>query len=114
MNNVISLTLRDVYHVPNIRRNLLSVSQIEMKEKKLIFDNGKVRIINKRTKMIVGEAQNKDGLYVVKTRIVKANSDQVETNMIRNNKISESQIWHQRFCHVNIRNIILRIYRQRI
>lgn len=47
--------------VPNIRRNLLSVSQIEMKDKRLIFDNGKVKIFNKKARMM-REAFNKDGL----------------------------------------------------
>lgn len=78
-NRIFSLTLKDVYHVPNIRRNLLSVSQIENKDKRLIFDNGKVKIFNERTRMIVGEAFNKDGLYIIKAENIENKSKRTET-----------------------------------
>lgn len=63
-DNVFSLMLQNVYHVPNIRRNLLSVSQIESKGKRLIFENEKVQIYNKKSKLIVGQAFNSNGLYI--------------------------------------------------
>lgn len=104
-NNVFSLTLQNVYHVPNIRRNLLSVSQIEMKNKKLIFNNGGVKILNKRTRMIVGEAFNKDGLYIIKAENIKGKPNQPETYNVNSTKLNESQKWHQRLGHINIRSI---------
>lgn len=43
-NKRFNLTLLNIYHVPNIRRNLLSVSQIEKKRKRLLINNGKLKI----------------------------------------------------------------------
>lgn len=104
-NDIYSLTLRNVYYVPNLRRNLMSISQIEAKNKKIVFDNGTAKIINKETKRIVGAAHECNGLYVVVTNDTKENSSQVETNIIADNYIDESKMWHQRFCHVNVANI---------
>lgn len=104
-NNVFTLTLQDVYHVPNIRRNLLSVSQIERKDKRLIFENGKVKIYNKKTRMIVGEAFDRDGLYIVNAENIKDKSDHVRINIVGSTKLDESHKWHQRFCHVSTNSI---------
>jgi len=104
-NNVFEITLHNVYHVPNIRRNLMSVSQIESKQKRFIIDNHKLKIINKRTKMIVGEATCKNGLYIVKATINKNRLNRMEAHIIKNNKLNDSEKWHQRFCHVGITNI---------
>lgn len=70
-NKKYNLTLLNVYHVPNIRRNLLSVSQIGQKNKRLLIDNGKLKIQDKANKMIVGEALCTDGLYIVKAKVIK-------------------------------------------
>lgn len=106
-NRKLNLTLINVYHVPNIRRNLLSVSQIEKKRKRLMIDNGKLKIQNKESRMIVGEALCKDGLYIVKARVLKSanNLNQRETNVAYTSNLSDSERWHQRFCHINMKNI---------
>lgn len=63
------IVLRNVYHVPNIRKNLMSVSQIEKKGKELLIRNGKVTIRNAETKDIVCEAVRRSDLYVLKVKV---------------------------------------------
>lgn len=57
--------------------------------------------------MIVGEALCKNGLYIVKAKVVKnINSiDQSETYITYTNKLTDCEKWHQRFCHVNMKTI---------
>jgi len=81
------------------------VSQIERKDKRLIFDNGKVKIFNKKTRKIVGEAFDKNGLYIMKAENINSKSNQTETYIVDSSKVNESHKWHQRFCHINIKNI---------
>lgn len=104
-NNVFNLTLQNVYHVPNIRRNLLSVSQIEKKDKRLIFENGKVKIYSKKNRMIVGEAFSKNGLYIVNAKNIIGETSQAEIHIMDNTKINKMHLWHKRFCHINVKNI---------
>ncbi|CAK9803102.1 Retrovirus-related Pol polyprotein from transposon TNT 1-94 [Anthophora quadrimaculata] len=93
-----TVVLHDVYYVPNIRRNLMSVSQIEQKGKELLIKNGKVKIRNVITKNIVGEAYRKNDLYIVKTEVCTNTSFPVESH---NASMEMNQLWHRRFCHVS-------------
>lgn len=106
VNNIIFyITLHNVYHVPNLRKNLLSVSEIEKKNKRVIFDNGTAKIFNKITRKIVGEAHIKNGLYILNTNDIDTQLEHTETHMINKNNLNESEIWHQRLCHTNIENV---------
>lgn len=98
--DIFLIELRNVYHVPKIRRNLLSISQIEKQNKRLIFDNNTVKIIDKAINTIVRVAHERDGLY-----IVKLNDGCVETNIASRCTNEESYIWHQRFGHVKVSSI---------
>lgn len=81
-NSNFDITLHNVHHVPNVRRNLLSVSQIENKQKRLVIDNHRLSILNKRTKTIVRETFCKNGLYIVRARITKSTPNQIETHIV--------------------------------
>lgn len=69
-----------------MRRNLLSVSQIEKKYRRLLIDNGKLKIQDKENNMIVGEALCKNGLYIVKAKV---------TNDMYNVNQSKAQITYK-------------------
>lgn len=94
------IVLRDVYYVPNIRMNLMSVSQIERKRKELLIKDGKVKIRNIKTKEVVCEAYRRNDLYAMKVEIDKNVPRDIskEANTL---KIENDDLWHRRFCHVN-------------
>lgn len=50
-----SIVLRNVYYVPNVRKNLMSMSQIERKGKEFLVRDGKVKIRNVYTKQVICE-----------------------------------------------------------
>lgn len=58
------IVLRNVYYVSHIRKNLISISQIERKGKKLTIKDGKVRIRN--TRKIMCETYRKNDLYIAR------------------------------------------------
>lgn len=105
------IALRDVYYVPNIRKNLISVSQVEKKGKELLISDGRAKIRNKKTKEIVCEGYRRNDLYVLKVKIDRDASVNTmkEVNTIN---INNENLWHQRFCHVSNSNIT-EISRQR-
>lgn len=95
-----SIVLRNVYYVPNVRKNLMSMSQIERKGKEFLVRDGKVKIRNAYTKQVICEAYRQNDLYVLKVEIDRDVPEDTlkEVNAV---KIDVDDLWHRRFCHVN-------------
>ncbi|UYV81767.1 hypothetical protein LAZ67_20002301 [Cordylochernes scorpioides] len=64
-NESIEIKLNNVLYVPNVRRNLLSVSKIEENGNRVTFRNMVARVFNPENR-IIAEATNVNGLYIVK------------------------------------------------
>ncbi|UYV63732.1 hypothetical protein LAZ67_2005453 [Cordylochernes scorpioides] len=64
-NESIEIKLNNVLYVPNVRRNLLSVSKIEENGNRVTFRNMVARVFNPENR-IIAEATNVNGLYTVK------------------------------------------------
>ena len=65
-NSIKRVVLNDVYYVPEVRKNLMSVSQIEKKGHEIMIKNGKITIRNIYTKKILCVALRNNDLYIVK------------------------------------------------
>jgi len=61
--------LRNVYYVPNIRKNLMSVSQIDKRGKELRVKDGKITIMDVKKKEVVCEAYRNKDLYIVRSSV---------------------------------------------
>ena len=93
------LTLNDVLHMPDIRKNLVSGSLLSKNSFKLVFVSDK--FVLTKNEMFVGKGYLSDGLF-------KMNVMTVVPKSINNNKIDSSayllessNIWHGRLGHVN-------------
>ncbi|UYV84151.1 hypothetical protein LAZ67_X001338, partial [Cordylochernes scorpioides] len=94
----VDLKLCNVLYVPNVRRNLLSVSSMENKGKIVNFANRRAQVFDSENR-IVAIAHDENGLYVMKGRVILPNAE-----LFNSQKSSQKQtleLWHQRFCHVN-------------
>jgi len=92
-----AVVFRNVYYVFHLRKNLMSVSQIEKKGKEMIVKDGKIKIRNTSTKRIMCEAFRKNDLYLVRAEVDMTTEAPIEANLFT----SSNDIWHRRFCHVN-------------
>ncbi|UYV80772.1 hypothetical protein LAZ67_19001683 [Cordylochernes scorpioides] len=70
-NESIEIKLNNVLFVPNLRRNLLSVSKIEENGNRVTFRNMVARVFNPENR-IIAEATNVNGLYIVKDKAIIA------------------------------------------
>lgn len=61
--------LHNIYFVPNLRKNLMSVSQIEKKNKELLFREGRVSIRTTIPKQIMCKAYRRNDLYIVRAKV---------------------------------------------
>lgn len=94
------VVLRNVYYVPGIRKNVMSVSQIERKGKEFIIKNDKVKIRNTMTKQVMCEAYRKNDLYIIRAEVDLKTKVSAETNLVQ---IKDKDVC--RFCHVSNNNI---------
>ena len=96
--NVVTLT--DVLHVPEIRKNLVSGPILSKKGFKLVFESDK--FILTKAGMYVGKGYLAEGLFKLNVLV---------TNTINNNKNASTYIvdsfvlWHGRLGHINNRSI---------
>ncbi|UYV68970.1 hypothetical protein LAZ67_6001864 [Cordylochernes scorpioides] len=98
-NESIEIKLNNVLYVPNVRRNLLSVSKIEENGNRVTFLNMVARVFNPENR-IIAEATNVNGLYIVKGKTL--NSSKTAFNSERDHFQNNSlRTWHQRLCHID-------------
>ncbi|UYV70290.1 K02A2.6-like, partial [Cordylochernes scorpioides] len=71
-NESIEIKLNNVLYVPNVRRNLLSVSKIEENGNRVTFRNMVARVFDPGNR-IIAEATNVNGLYIVKGKTLNSN-----------------------------------------
>ncbi|KAK2574690.1 hypothetical protein KPH14_012973, partial [Odynerus spinipes] len=101
-NHTEIVILHNVYYVPHIRKNLLSVSQIEQRAKEVIIRNGKAKIRNMVNGRIMCIADRKNDLYVVRAKtMINTTAIPESHNLAMNDK----NLWHSRFCHINQKTI---------
>ena len=94
------VTLTDVLHVPEIRKNLVSGPILSKKGFKLVFESD--RFILTKAGMYVGKGYLTEGLFKLNVLV---------TNTMNNNKntsvyiVDSFVLWHARLGHVNNRSI---------
>ena len=89
-----SLKMKDVLHVPELKKNLLSISALDAKGMRVAFVDGQVLLWHKGKRIndatVVGEQER--GLYRLKGQLEQA---------LVHEEIEPSEIWHQRLTHVH-------------
>lgn len=94
------VTLNDVLHVPDIRKNLISGSVLTKKGFRMTFESDK--FVLTKGGMYVGKGYLCDGLF-------KANVAVIGKNAINKNVVSylleSTLLWHDRLGHVNFRSM---------
>jgi len=89
-----TVLLKNVQHVPSIKKNLVSDSQLCRDGYKIVFELNKCVLSKYGT--FVGKGYDCGGLF-------RLSLHDDACNKVVNNAIilDESNIWHSRFCHVN-------------
>lgn len=97
-NKVFISTMYNVLFVPNLSCNLLSVSQLESNGKSVLFQNGKVKILDKEGN-IIAEGVKENGLYCLKFFLINSEEN------AHVSKEEQYELWHQRFGHLGKDNM---------
>ncbi|XP_049936006.1 retrovirus-related Pol polyprotein from transposon TNT 1-94 [Nymphaea colorata] len=86
--------INDVYYVPGLAQNLLSVGQLVQKGYTLLFENDACEI------------KNKSGVVLAKVNMVRNKMFPLETNAFMT-KIDDSKLWHVRYGHLHFNGLKL-------
>nr|GEW50703.1 zinc finger, CCHC-type [Tanacetum cinerariifolium] len=88
----------DVYYIPNLKSNILSLGQLTEIGCKVIMDGNKLTLYDKNKKLLMKVERSKNRLYSIRLQIeapicILANVD------------NQAWLWHARLGHLNFDNI---------
>lgn len=102
----VSYVISDVYHVPELRNNLLSVGQLQEKGLDVLFKGGdqKVCCIFHPTRGKIAESvMSTNRMYVLISEICANKED--EEKCLQVDSTSKDELWHQRYGHLSYKNL---------
>eukprot|EP00253_Pinus_taeda_P005119 PITA_05119 len=97
LNQGNTIHLQDVLYVPDLKKNLVSISAMENKGYKVAFSDGKVRVWKKNIKDAFTLGFRVDSLYKVGGSPLGVIS--CDTSL-------QSELWHWRFAHLHYKAIL--------
>ena len=95
--------LQDVLYVPDLAKNLFSVSAVTKKKYSMSFDQEKCVIVDKNGN-VVGSGKVCDNLFVLDVPQMKKKSHDVNAASELSEASSE-HLWHQRYGHLGLKNL---------
>ena len=90
-----TLTLKNVLHVPEIRKNLVSLSLLVKNGFKIVFVSDKV--VRSKNDMYVGNGYLSDGLFKLNVMTINNNKNNDSSAYL----LESDNLWHARLGHVN-------------
>lgn len=87
----IDCTIKNVFYVPELRKNLLSVKKLEMSNIKIVFEKGQVKLFKNQDLIALGK---RDRLYEISFKLMNKQCLNVE---IEN---EDTKLWHKRLGHI--------------
>ncbi|GBN65093.1 Retrovirus-related Pol polyprotein from transposon TNT 1-94 [Araneus ventricosus] len=98
------IILKDVLYNPNLRRNLLSGSKLEILSINFVGSKGKIHVYDKNWNELF-YALRKNDLYFLKpskyVTMSKVKDESVNLSANQVEKVNTSDLWHEPFCHIN-------------
>jgi len=113
--NNIKFILNDVFYVPELNKNIISVSKLTQQSYKVVFftynDKPCSSIYDKNGKRITNITSNIQNIYILWLATTEINFNNkpknniVLTHLTHLNKAEKINLWHRRLGHFNINNI---------
>ncbi|PNY01730.1 copia-type polyprotein, partial [Trifolium pratense] len=90
--------LTDVYFIPGLKTNLLSIGQIQQKNTTIVFKNDICKVYHREKGLLFATYMSTNRMYVVKAEVIAP-------RCLQASKIVNSQLWHNRYCHLSIKGL---------
>ncbi|GAU37106.1 hypothetical protein TSUD_278930 [Trifolium subterraneum] len=90
--------ITNVFYIPGLKSNLLSIGQIQQKHVTIVFKNDLCKIYHDDKGLLFTTHMSPNRMYVVNATVIVPNCLQVT-------KKDWSQLWHQRYGHLSIKGL---------
>jgi hypothetical protein len=90
--------ITDVYYLPNLRNNLLSIGQLQQKNLTVVFSKDVCKIFHEERGLIVSTSMTLNRMYITLAPVILPNCLQVT-------KVNQEQLWHCRYGHLSYKGL---------
>ena len=97
------LSLPDVYHIPSLTLNLVSVGQLCDSSLTVLFTSTNCCVQDPRSRKVIGTGRREGGLYVLnELKVSDVAASSVDLSSFRlSHSSSDFYLWHSHLCHVS-------------
>lgn len=92
--------ISDVYYIPELSANLLSMGQLQEKKLAILIDDGCCKIFHKEHGLILQSYMTTNKMFVLLAEVVSSSCLQATVDDVTN-------LWHQRYGHLSYNNLQL-------
>ena len=106
MFNGLSFVIRDVYYVPELRNNLLSVGQLQEKGVAIVINNGSCSMYHPDKRLIAHTKMSSNRMFVLindSSSVTKPLSEEC----LLTSSSDLTHLWHQRYGHLSFKGLRL-------
>lgn len=103
LNGMMS-TITEVYYVPELKNNLLSVGQLQEKGLAILIQGGMCKIYHPEKGLLAESEMSMNRMFILPVRCSPATQSE---NCLHLSSVNQSQLWHERYGHLNYRSLKL-------
>jgi hypothetical protein len=90
--------ITDVYFLPGLKNNLLSIGQLQKKDITIIFKNDQCKVYHASRGLIITSQKSANRMYVI-------NATVISPMCLQTTKESEAKLWHNRYAHLSFKGL---------
>ncbi|CAJ2635107.1 unnamed protein product [Trifolium pratense] len=90
--------ITDVYYLPGLGNNLLSIGQLQQKGITIIFKNNTCQLFHEEKGLIISTAMTANRIYII-------NASMMIPKCLQMTKDEETNLWHKRYAHLTLKGL---------
>ncbi|CAJ2653193.1 unnamed protein product [Trifolium pratense] len=88
----------NVYFIPGLKTNLLSIGQIQQKKATIVFKNNCCKVYHEEEGLLFATYMSTNRMYIVKAEVIAP-------RCLQASKLVNSLLWHSRYGHLSIKGL---------
>jgi hypothetical protein len=90
--------ITEIYYLPGLKNNLLSIGQLQVKNLTIVFSNDICKVYHENRGLIMSTQMSANRIYIIHASVLTPMCMKVT-------KTSQSQLWHHRCCHLSYKGL---------
>lgn len=103
----INHVINDVYLIPELKSNLLSIEHLQQKGLTIVFQPDSCKIFHKENGLIIHSKMSRNRMFVVIVGILIP-------NFFKESEYDNTQLWHRRYGHLSFKGLNLVIQKNMV